>query len=65
MRLFLLHAFPKVNIIVIQFHLTTLTERHTRKVRTEAAEDLYLVMQARDLGFDTDEAEEILLDTDW
>ncbi|KAF8513769.1 TBCD protein [Gautieria morchelliformis] len=45
LRVFLLHAIPKV--------------------RTETAEHLYLVMQAKDLGVETDEAEELLLDTDW
>ncbi|KAF8583340.1 ARM repeat-containing protein [Ramaria rubella] len=35
------------------------------KVRTETAEHLYLVIQAKDLGVETDEAEDILLETDW
>ncbi|KAF8510075.1 TBCD protein [Hysterangium stoloniferum] len=35
------------------------------KVRSETSEHLYLVMQAKDLGFETEEAEDILLETDW
>jgi len=42
-----------------------LSEGDIGQVRTETAEHLYLVMQAKDLGLETDEAEEILLDTDW
>ena len=33
-------------------------------VRADAAECLYVVLQSRDLG-DTDDAEEVLLETEW
>ncbi|OCH86383.1 TBCD protein [Obba rivulosa] len=35
------------------------------KVRSETAEYVYLVLQSKDLGCDTDDAEAILLDTEW
>ncbi|KAI0061711.1 TBCD protein [Artomyces pyxidatus] len=34
-------------------------------IRAAAAEHLYLVLQTRDLGRDTEEAEELLLETEW
>jgi len=35
------------------------------KVRGDTAEYLYLVLQSKDLGIETDEAEEVLLETEW
>jgi len=35
------------------------------KVRTDTAEYLYLVLQSKDLEWDTEEAEDILLETEW
>ncbi|KAH9942878.1 ARM repeat-containing protein [Amylocystis lapponica] len=41
-----------------------LTHRYP-KVRSDTAEYLYLVLQSKDLGYETDEAEDILLETEW
>ena len=35
------------------------------QIRTETARYLYLFLQSRDIGKDTDEAEELLLETEW
>ncbi|KAI0072860.1 TBCD protein [Panus rudis PR-1116 ss-1] len=35
------------------------------KIRSDTAEYLYTVLQSKDLGIETDEAEEILLETEW
>lgn len=35
------------------------------KVRSETAEYLYLMLQASDMEVDTDEIEELLLETEW
>ncbi|KAL4251881.1 Tubulin-folding cofactor D [Abortiporus biennis] len=35
------------------------------RIRADTAEYLYIVLQSKDLGYETDEAEEILLETDW
>ncbi|ETW81590.1 hypothetical protein HETIRDRAFT_383952 [Heterobasidion irregulare TC 32-1] len=35
------------------------------KVRADAAEALYLLLQTRDVGKETDEVEEVLLETEW
>ncbi|KAF9013516.1 TBCD protein [Cyathus striatus] len=35
------------------------------KIRTDTAEYLYLLLQSRDLGFETDSIEDILLETEW
>ncbi|KIJ54812.1 hypothetical protein M422DRAFT_24702 [Sphaerobolus stellatus SS14] len=35
------------------------------RIRSETAEHLYIVTQAKDLGFETEEVENILLETDW
>ncbi|KAF9808522.1 hypothetical protein IEO21_07853 [Rhodonia placenta] len=35
------------------------------KVRADTAEHLYLVLQSKDLGFETDGIEEVLLETEW
>ncbi|KZS90474.1 TBCD protein [Sistotremastrum niveocremeum HHB9708] len=40
-------------------------EHHYPKIRSDTAESLYLLFQTRDVGFDTSDAEEILLETDW
>ncbi|KZT40598.1 ARM repeat-containing protein [Sistotremastrum suecicum HHB10207 ss-3] len=40
-------------------------EHHYPKIRSDTAESLYLLFQTRDVGFDTSDAEEMLLETDW
>ena len=35
------------------------------QIRADTAEVLYLVLQTKDIGRDTDEVEEILLETEW
>lgn len=35
------------------------------QIRADTAEHLYLVLQSKDLGYDTDEVENILLETEW
>ncbi|KAI0732028.1 TBCD protein [Fomitopsis betulina] len=46
-------------------HLASFLAHQYPKVRADTAEHLYLVLQTKDLGFETDEAEEILLTTEW
>ncbi|KZT73795.1 ARM repeat-containing protein [Daedalea quercina L-15889] len=46
-------------------HLASFLAHQYPKVRSDTAEHLYLVLQTKDLGFETDEAEEILLNTEW
>lgn len=42
------------------------TRSHTiLQVRGDTAEYLYLVLQSKDLGLETDEVEDILLETAW
>lgn len=36
-----------------------------QQIRSDTAETLYLVLQSKDVGFETDEVEEILLETEW
>jgi len=36
-----------------------------KQIRADTAEYLYVLLQSTDLGFETDEIEEILLDTEW
>lgn len=35
------------------------------QIRTDTAECLYLVLQSKDIGIETDSAEEIILETEW
>ncbi|THH31462.1 hypothetical protein EUX98_g2715 [Antrodiella citrinella] len=35
------------------------------KIRADAAEYLYLILQTKDLGYDTEEAEDVILETEW
>lgn len=35
------------------------------QIRADTAEYLYLVLQSKDLGRDTDEVENVLLETEW
>lgn len=35
------------------------------QIRSDTAECLYLVLQSKDVGIETDEAEEVLLETEW
>jgi hypothetical protein len=35
------------------------------KIRSDTAEYLYLVLQSKDIGNHTDEAEDVLLETEW
>lgn len=59
---FLLHQFP----VVRRYRSTDFLEVLTaEQVRTATAEYLYLVMQSKDLGKETDAAEEVLLETEW
>lgn len=46
---------------------TVYSDRHAQmpQVRTETARYLYLFLQSRDIGKDTDEVEELLLETEW
>lgn len=36
-----------------------------RQIRSDAAEQLYVVLQSKDLGCTTDAAEDVLLETEW
>ena len=59
--LLLCHKYPKVR----QYHLYLIFNINDRpQVRTETAEAIYLALQTKDITF-YEEAEEILLDTDW
>ncbi|KAH9841553.1 TBCD protein [Rhodofomes roseus] len=46
-------------------HLSSFLAHQYPKVRSDTAEHLYLVLQTKDVGCETDEAEEILLNTEW
>jgi hypothetical protein len=35
------------------------------QIRADTAEYLYVLLQSKDIGFESDEIEEILLDTEW
>ncbi|KAH9936306.1 TBCD protein [Fomitopsis serialis] len=46
-------------------HLSSFLAHQYPKVRSDTAEHLYLVLQTKDIGCETDEAEEILLNIEW
>ncbi|GBE84936.1 TBCD protein [Sparassis crispa] len=46
-------------------HFASFLTHQYPKVRSDTAEYLYLILQSRDLGFETDDAETILLETEW
>ncbi|KAI0086506.1 ARM repeat-containing protein [Irpex rosettiformis] len=46
-------------------HLPAFLGHQYPKIRSDTAETLYLVLQSKDVGIETDEAEEILLETEW
>ena len=60
---FLTHQYPTVSCPL----LCSLIETRAQlpQIRTETARYLYLFLQSRDIGKDTDEAEELLLETEW
>ncbi|PCH40083.1 ARM repeat-containing protein [Wolfiporia cocos MD-104 SS10] len=45
--------------------LTSFLTHQYPKVRSDTAEHLYLILQSKDLGVETDDAEDILLETEW
>ena len=61
---FLVHPFPTVRVLFIYFgfHFEKL---FGSQIRADTAEYLYVFLQSKDIGFKTDEIEEIILDTEW
>ena len=59
---FLVHPFPVVRTSGITNCVEVLT---VEQIRAATAEYMYLVMQSKDLGKQTDAAEEVLLETEW
>ena len=61
---FLVHPFPTVRVLFIYFgfHFEKL---FGAQIRADTAEYLYVFLQSKDIGFETDEIEEIILDTEW
>jgi len=57
-------ALPQLSASSIPHLVDFLTHQYPT-IRTETARYLYLFLQSRDIGKDTDEAEELLLETEW
>ena len=64
---FLVHPFPTVRVLFIYFGfiLKGFCELFGGQIRADTAEYLYVFLQSKDIGFETDEIEEIILDTEW
>lgn len=65
LRSFLVHPFPTVGFIFFDIHLKGFVSLSGGQIRANTAEYLYVFLQSKDIGFESDEIEEILLDTEW
>jgi len=61
---FLAHQYPTVRFMqcILRYAGSC---RFNYQIRAETARYLYLVLQSRDIGKDTDDVEELLLETEW
>jgi hypothetical protein len=61
---FLAHQYPTVRLLYcILRYAGSCSFNH--QIRAETARYLYLILQSRDIGKDTDDVEELLLETEW
>jgi hypothetical protein len=60
---FLTHQYPTVRTLLLYSEICRLIK--FPQVRAETARYLYLFLQSRDIGKDTDDVEELLLETEW
>jgi hypothetical protein len=61
---FLVHQYPTVRFLhcILRYAGSC---RFNYQIRAETARYLYLFLQSRDIGKDTDDVEELLLETEW
>ena len=62
---FLTHQYPTVRFLLLCSHICGLMLSQLPQIRVETARFLYLFLQSRDIGKDTDDVEELLLETEW
>jgi hypothetical protein len=62
---FLTHQYPTVRFLLLCSQICGLIQVQLPQVRAETARYLYLFLQSRDIGKDTDDVEELLLETEW
>jgi hypothetical protein len=61
---FLAHPFPTVGFN-FDFHFDMPCKLFGGQIRANTAEYLYVLLQSKDIGLESDEIDEILLDTEW
>jgi len=61
---FLAHQYPTVKFLYCILRYAD-SCRFNYQIRAETARYLYLFLQSRDIGKDTDDVEELLLETEW
>ena len=61
---FLAHQYPTVRFLYCILRYAG-SCRFNYQIRAETARYLYLFLQSRDIGKDTDDVEELLLETEW
>ena len=61
---FLAHQYPTVKFLYCILRYAG-SCRFNYQIRAETARYLYLFLQSRDIGRDTDDVEELLLETEW
>jgi tubulin-specific chaperone D len=61
---FLAHQYPTVRFLYCILRYAG-SCRFNYQIRGETARYLYLLLQSRDIGKDTDDVEELLLETEW
>lgn len=63
---FLAHAFPKVcHLLRSILFRKSLSSGWSIQVRADTAEYIYVLLQSADLGFEAEEVEDLLLETEW
>jgi len=62
---FLTHQYPTVRFLILCSRTYGLMRVQLLQIRAETARYLYLFLQSRDIGKDTDDVEKLLLETEW